>query len=113
MWFIAGIMFTRGDVLRVLRAFADREWSYWQTHYDEWMLFATYPPIVTSFTHTEEPQVVWDGFRWNYVRQFICATRWSQVKSYVEGMGKTYLREEMKQLIQSVSPRLYRELWND
>ena len=36
---------------------------------------------------------------------------WVALKNYMDTMSETYLRETMEQLIQSTSPRLYREYW--
>ena len=109
-------MITRGDVTRVLNAFATQEWTYWKKHYTEWMVFATHPLLLKALTgphHHLDPALLWDGFRWHYVRCLIRQEAWSALKGYVEGMGETYLREHMQTLIQSVSPRLYREVWGE
>ena len=116
MWFIVVIMITRGDVKRVLEVFANLEWAYWKENYAEWMLFATHPLLLKALTNPHDhidPAILWDGFRWHYVRCLIRAELWSDLKWYVEGMGETYLREHMQTLIQSVSPRLYREVWGE
>ena len=116
MWFIVVIMITRGDVKRVLEVFANKEWEYWKENYAEWMLFATHPLLLKALTSPHDrvdPAILWDGFRWHYVRCLIRAKLWSDLKWYVEGMGETYLREQMQEMIQSVSPRLYQEVWGD
>ena len=71
VWFIVVIMLTRGDVQRVLEAFADKELAYWKENYEEWMLFATHPLLLKSLTHPRDridPAILWDGFRWHYDR---------------------------------------------
>ena len=114
--FIVGIMLTRLDVQRVMKAFANMEWGYWKENYEEWILLAMHPLILKSLQHPYDrvdPAVLWDGFRWHYVRCLICAQLWSDVKRYIEGMRETFLREKMQTLIHSVSPRLYQELRGD
>ena len=109
-------MLTRLDVQRVLDAFARKEWAYWKDHEEECMLFATHPLLLKSLTHPHDrvdPAILWDGFRWHYVRCLARAQLWQDLKRYIEWMKETYLREQMQSLIHSVSPRLFYELWGD
>ena len=53
----------------------------------------------------------WDGYHWLVARQLAQDQDWVSLKHYMDTMGETYLRETMEGLIQSESPRLYREYW--
>ena len=44
-------------------------------------------------------------------RQLAQDQDWVSLKHYMDSMSETYLRETMEGLIESESPRLYREYW--
>ena len=92
------IMITRGDVQRVIEAFILKESLYWWLH-----------PI--ERVQTVRGNDVWDGYHWTLARQLAQDREWMSLKAYMDTMGETYLRECMQHLIQSASPRLYREYW--
>ena len=92
------IMITRGDVQRVVDAFLLEETVYWWVH-----------PI--ERVNTVQGIDAWDGYHWLVARQLAQDQDWVSLKHYMDTMGETYLRETMEGLIQSESPRLYREYW--
>ena len=92
------IMITRGDVQRVVDAFLLEETVYWWVH-----------PI--ERVNTVRGIDAWDGYHWLVARQLAQDQDWVSLKHYMDTMGETYLRETMEGLIQSESPRLYREYW--
>ena len=92
------IMITRGDVQRVIDAFILKESLYWWLH-----------PI--ERVQTVRGNDAWDGYHWTLARQLAQDREWMSLKAYMDTMGESYLRECMQHLIQSVSPRLYREYW--
>ena len=92
------IMITRGDVQRVIDAFILKESLYWWLH-----------PI--ERVQTVRGNDAWDGYRWTLARQLAQDREWMSLKAYMDTMGESYLRECMQHLIQSASPRLYREYW--
>ena len=53
----------------------------------------------------------WDGYHWLVARQLAQDQDWVSLKHYMDTMGETHLRETIEGLIQSESPRLYREYW--
>ena len=53
----------------------------------------------------------WDGYHWLMARQLAQDQDWVSLKHYMDSMSETYLRETMGGLIQSESPRLYRDYW--
>ena len=91
-------MITRSDVQRVVDAFILEETLYWWEH-----------PI--ERVNTVRAVDAWDGYHWMMARQFAQDQDWVALKHYMDRMGETYLRESMEQLIQSESPRLYRDYW--
>ena len=91
-------MITRGDVQRVVDAFILEETLYWWSN-----------PI--ERVNTVRGIDVWDGYHWLVARQLAQDQDWVSLKHYMDSIGETYLRETMEQLIQSESPRLYREYW--
>ena len=92
------IMITRGDVQRVIDAFILKESLYWWLH-----------PI--ERVQTVRGNDAWDGYHWTLARQLAQDREWMSLKAYMDTMGESYLRECMQHLIQSASPRLYREYW--
>ena len=108
-------MITRGEVEKVVRAFAKREWEYWQENYDEWMCFATHPKVLrekhTIHASAFDRAVMWDGFHWHYVRCLVQGMMWQELYHYLFTMGETHLREQMQTLIESTSPHVYKALW--
>lgn len=88
-------MITRSDHQRVFEAFVMEECLYFLQH-----------PLEMFF------QVPWDGVHWHHVVELARQTRWSDLKQYMDTMGVTYLREEMELVIETASPRLYREYWS-
>lgn len=81
-------MITHGDVQRVIDAFILEETLYWFLH-----------PI-------ERVQTVrgidgWDGYHWMLTWQMAQDGDWVSLKSYMDTMGETCLREYMEHLIQS------------
>ena len=97
-WSLYLIMITRADVQRVVDAFILEETSYWWSN-----------PI--ERVNTVRGIDAWDGYHWLVARQLAQDQDWVSLKHYMDTMGETYLRETMEQLIQSESPRLYREYW--
>ena len=93
------IMLTRSDVQNELNALIEQEWSYWKDHKEEWM------------RQCVDPAVLWDGYHWHFVRCLVQAKMWEDVKHHIEGMGETYLSEQIQTLIHLNSPRLYQKLW--
>ena len=91
-------MIARGDVQRVVDAFLLEETLYWWVH-----------PI--EQVNTVQGIDAWDGYHWLVARQLAQDQDWVSLKHYMDTMGETYLRETMEGLIQSESPRLYREYW--
>ena len=91
-------MITRGDVQRVVDAFILEETLYWWSN-----------PI--ERVNTVRGIDAWDGYHWLIARQLAQDQDWVSLKHYMDSIGETYLRETMEQLIQSESPRLYREYW--
>ena len=91
-------MITRADVQRVVDAFLLEETLYWWEH-----------PI--ERVNTVRRIDAWDGYHWLVARQLAQDQDWVYLKHYMDGMSETYLRETMERLIQSESPRLYREYW--
>ena len=91
-------MITRGDVQRVVDAFILEETLYWWSN-----------PI--ERVNTVRGIDAWDGYHWLVARQLAQDQDWVSLKHYMDSIGETYLRETMEQLIQSESPRLYREYW--
>ena len=89
-------MITRGDVQRVIDAFILKESLYWWLH-----------PI--ERVQTVRGIDAWDGYHWTLARQLAQDREWTSLKAYMDTMGESYLRESMEHLIQSASPRLYRE----
>lgn len=57
-------------------------------------------------------EVPWDGVHWKKVVDFAKQKHLVDLKEYMEWMGETCLREQMEQLIQFASTRLYRALWD-
>ena len=92
------IMITRGHVQRVVDAFLLEETVYSWVH-----------PI--ERVNTVQGIDAWDGYHWLVARQLAQDQDWVSLKHYMDTMGETYLRETMEGLIQSESPRLYREYW--
>ena len=92
------IMITRADVQRVVDAFILEETLYWWEH-----------PI--ERVNTVQGIDAWDGYHWLVARQLAQDQDWVSPKHYMDSIGETYLRETMESLIQSESPRLYREYW--
>ena len=91
-------MITRGDVQRVIDAFILEESLYWWLH-----------PV--ERVQTVRGIDAWDGYHWTLARQLAQDGEWVSLKAYMDTMGKTYLRESMEHLVQSVSPRFYHEYW--
>ena len=91
-------MITRGDVQRVMDAFILEETLYWWLH-----------PLERA--NTVQGVDAWDGCHWLMARQLSQDQDWVSLKHYMDTLGETYLREIMEGLIQSASPRLYREYW--
>ena len=98
VWFIS-IMLTRGDVQNVLIALSKQEWTYWQDNFDEWIV------------HCINPEVLWDGYHWHFVRCVVKGKMWEDLKHHIDTMGETYLREQIQTLIQFNSPCLNQTLW--
>ena len=92
------IMITRGDVQRVIDAFILEETLYWWLH-----------PI--ERVNTVRGIDAWDGYHWLLARQLAQDQDWVSLKTYMDTLGETYLRETMEGLIQFESPRLYHEYW--
>ena len=97
-WSLYLIMITRADVQRVVDAFILEETLYWWEH-----------PI--ERVNTVQGIDAWDGYHWLVARQLAQDQDWVSLKHYMDSIGETYLRETMEGLIQSESPRLYREYW--
>ena len=97
-WSLSLIMITRADVQRVVDAFILEETLYWWEH-----------PI--ERVNTLQGIDAWDGYHWLMARQLAQDQDWVSLKHYMDSMSETYLRETMEGLIQSESPRLYREYW--
>ena len=97
-WSLYLIMITRADVQRVVDAFILEETLYWWSN-----------PI--ERVNTVRGIDAWDGYHWLVARQLAQDQDWVSLKHYMDSIGETYLRETMEQLIQSESPRLYREYW--
>ena len=97
-WSLSLIMITRADVQRVVDAFILEETLYWWSN-----------PI--ERVNTVRGIDAWDGYHWLVARQLAQDQDWVSLKHYMDSIGETYLRETMEQLIQSESPRLYREYW--
>ena len=91
-------MITRADVQRVVDAFILEETLYWWEH-----------PI--ERVNTVQGVDAWDGYHWLVARQLAQDQDWVSLKHYMDSMSETYLRETMERLIQSESPRLYRDYW--
>ena len=91
-------MITRGDVQRVVDAFILEETLYWWSN-------------LIERVNTVRGIDTWDGYHWLVARQLAQDQDWVSLKHYMDTMGETYLRETMEGLIQSESPRLYREYW--
>ena len=91
-------MITRADVQRVVDAFILEETLYWWSN-----------PI--ERVNTVRGIDAWDGYHWLMARQLAQDQDWVSLKHYMDSMSETYLRETMEGLIQSESPRLYREYW--
>ena len=91
-------MITRGDVQRVIDAFILEETLYW------WF----YP---IERVNTVRGIDAWDGYHWLLARQLAQDQDWVSLKTYMDTLGETYLRETMEGLIQFESPRLYHEYW--
>ena len=90
------VLITRGDVQSVIDAFILEETLYWWLH-----------PI--ERVNKVRGIDAWDGYHW-----FVGPTNgqdWVSLKTYMDTMGETYLRENMEGLIQFESPRLYHEYW--
>ena len=81
IWFI--IMITRGDVQRVINAFILEETLYWWLHSIE--LVKTVRGIDAS-----------DGYHWLLARQMAQDQDWVSLKTYMDTLGETYLRETME-----------------
>ena len=92
------IMITRSDVQRVVDAFILEETLYWWSN-----------PI--ERVNTVRGIDAWNGYHWLMARQLAQDQDWVALKHYMDSMSETHLRETMEQLIQSESPRLYREYW--
>ena len=97
-WSLYLIMITRADVQRVVDAFILEETLYWWEH-----------PI--ERVNTVRGIDAWDGYHWLVARQLAQDQDWVSLKHYMDSMSETYLRETMEGLIESESPRLYREYW--
>ena len=97
-WSLYLIMITRADVQRVVDAFILEETLYWWSN-----------PI--ERVNTVQGIDAWDGYHWLVARQLAQDQDWVSLKHYMDSIGETYLRETVEQLIQSESPRLYREYW--
>ena len=97
-WSLYLIMIKRADVQRVVDAFILEETLYWWSS-----------PI--ERVNTVQGIDAWDGYHWLVARQLAQDQDWVSLKHYMDSIGETYLRETMEQLIQSESPRLYREYW--
>ena len=97
-WSLYLIMITRADVQRVVDAFILEETLYWWSN-----------PI--ERVNTVRGIDAWDGYHWLVARQLAQDHDWVSLKHYMDSMSETYLRETMEGLIQSESPRLYREYW--
>ena len=97
-WSLSFIMITRADVQRVVDAFLLEETLYWWEH-----------PI--ERVNTVQGIDAWNGYHWLVARQLAQDQDWVSLKQYMDSMSETYLRETMEHLIQSESPRLYREYW--
>ena len=93
-------MITRSDVQRVVDAFILEETLYWWEH-----------PI--ERVNTVQGIDAWDGYHWLMARQLAQDQDWVSLKQYMDSMSETYLRETMEGLIQSESPRLYRDYWTE
>ena len=91
-------MITRGNVQRVIDAFILEETLYWWLH-----------PI--ERVNTVRSIDAWDGYHWLLARQMAQDQDWVSLKTYMNTMSETYLRETMEGLIQFESPRLYHEYW--
>ena len=91
-------MITRGDVQRVTDAFIIEETLYWCKH-----------PI--ERVQTVQGIDAWDGYHWTLTRQMAQEGDWISLKSYMDTMGETYLRESMEHLIRSAWPRFYHDYW--
>jgi len=92
------IMITCGDVQRVMDAFILEETLYWWLH-----------PI--ERVNTVRGVDAWDGYHWTLARQLVQDQDWVALKTYMDTLGETYLRETMEHLIQFASPRLYHDYW--
>ena len=92
------MMITRSDVQRIVDAFILEETLYWWEH-----------PIERA--NTVQGIDAWDGYHWLMARQLAQDQDWVSLKQYMDSMSETYLREIMEGLIQSESPRVYREYW--
>lgn len=66
------------------------------------ILYFSYHPL-EMFTQDK-----WDGMHWKRVVYLTQQQAWEELKTYIERMGETYLRELKQTLIHSVSSRLYR-----
>ena len=97
-WSLYLIMITRADVQRVVDAFILEETLYWCSN-----------PI--ERVNTVRGIDAWDGYYWLMARQLAQDQDWVSLKHYMDSMSETYLRETMEGLIQSESPRFYREYW--
>ena len=97
-WSLYLIMITRADVQRVVDAFILEETLYWWSN-----------PI--ERVNTVRGIDAWDGYHWLVARQLAQDQDWVSLKHYMDSMSETYLRDTMEGLIQSESPRLYREYW--
>ena len=93
-------MITRSDVQRVIDAFILEETLYWWEH-----------PI--ERVNTVRGVDAWNGYHWMWTRQMAQDQDWVALKTYMDTMGETYLRESMEHLIQLASPRLYHEYWSE
>ena len=91
-------MITRGDVQRVIDVFILEETLYWWLH-----------PI--EGVNTVRGIHAWDGYHWLLAGQMAQDQDWVSLKTYMDTMSETYLRETMEGLIQFEFPRLYHEYW--
>ena len=85
------LLFLKAKARNVLKALVEQEWCYWQDNFNEWV------------THCLDPAVMWVGYHCHFMQCLAQARRWEDLKQHIDTMGETYLREQMRMLIQSVA----------
>lgn len=94
-------MILRGDVQKALYALLEKEWCYWKDHRQEWMRLCL------------DPGDLWDGYHWYFVRCLVQMHLWEDLRNHIKGLRDTNIRDQILQLIQLNTPRLYHSLWGE